>query len=176
MDRRLHQVLTHWQLDIVMQKFVGFVEVCFISCELESMHLWGNYGSWDTKFYLYQCPRKLPNINSQPLGTSWSSQWSNGHSCSNLLRSSRRIATKFIIAMTVQFDSYSGPTLPDGEMAPIVCCITHGCPQKFTLSKAVIDVGKKEFLAGLTFVTCSCIQQLKDLLFVSLFIFSKWPT
>ena len=42
-----------------------------------------------------------------------------------------------------------------------------------TLNKAVIDVGKKEFSAGLTFVAYSCVRQLKDLLFVPPFPFQR---
>ena len=99
------------------------------------------------------------------------------------------------IAVTVRFDSYCGPTLPDGTVPIIpllrtwlftekqcsrlqlplklVWAVTiHKC-QGMTLNKAVIDVGKKEFSAGLTFVTCSRVRQLKDLLFVPPFPFQR---
>ena len=99
------------------------------------------------------------------------------------------------VAVTVRFDSYSGPTLPDGTV-PIIplrrtwlstekqcsrlqlplklawAVTIHKC-QGMTLSKAVIDVGKKEFSAGLTFVACSRVRQLKDLLFVPPFPFQR---
>ena len=42
-----------------------------------------------------------------------------------------------------------------------------------TLDKAVIDVGKKEFSTGLTFVACSRVRHLKDLLFVPPFPFQR---
>ena len=91
-------------------------------------------------------------------------------------------------AVTVRFELYCGPTLPDGTV-PIIplrrtwlstekqcsrlqlplklawAVTIHKC-QGVTLNKAVIDVGKKEFSAGLTFVACSRVRQLKDLLFV----------
>ena len=44
---------------------------------------------------------------------------------------------------------------------------------RYDLNKAVIDVGKKEFSAGLTFVACSRVRQLKDLLFVPPFPFQR---
>ena len=40
-----------------------------------------------------------------------------------------------------------------------------------TLDKVVIDVGKKEFSTGLTFVACSRVRHLNDLLFVPPFPF-----
>ena len=99
------------------------------------------------------------------------------------------------VAVTVRFDSYCGPTLPDGTV-PIIplhrtwlstekqcsrlqlplklawAVTIHKC-QGMTLSKAVIDVGKKEFSAGLTFVACSRVRELKDLLFVPPFPFQR---
>ena len=99
------------------------------------------------------------------------------------------------VAVTVRFDSYCGPTLPD-ETVPIiplrltwlstekqcsrlqlplkqVSAVTiHKC-QGMTLNKSVIDVGKKEFSASLTFVACSQVRQLKDLLFLPPFPFQR---
>ena len=99
------------------------------------------------------------------------------------------------VAVTVQFDSYGGPTLPDGTV-PIIplrrtwlstekqcsrlqlplklawAVTIHKC-QGMILSKAVIDVGKKEFSAGLTFVACLRVRQLKNLLFVPPFPFQR---
>ena len=42
-----------------------------------------------------------------------------------------------------------------------------------TLDKVVIDVGKKEFSAGLTFVACSRVRRMTDLLFVPPFPFQR---
>lgn len=93
------------------------------------------------------------------------------------------------LAVMIRFDSYSGPTLPD-HTVPIIpirrtwsstgvqCsrlqlplklawAITVHKAQGLTLNKAVIDIGKKEFSAGLTFVACSRVRCLSDLLFIS---------
>ena len=45
--------------------------------------------------------------------------------------------------------------------------------QGLTLDKVVIDVGKMEFSSGLTFVACSRVRQLKDLLFTPPFPFQR---
>ena len=42
-----------------------------------------------------------------------------------------------------------------------------------TLDKVVIDVGKKEFSTGLTFVACSRVRHLEDLLFDPPFPFQQ---
>ena len=99
------------------------------------------------------------------------------------------------VAVTVRFDSFSGPTLSDGSVPitplrrtwlstdktcsrlqlPLKLAWTvtiHKC-QGMTLNKAVVDLGKKEFSAGLTFVACSRVRQLKDLLFVPPFPFQR---
>ena len=99
------------------------------------------------------------------------------------------------VAVTVRFDSFSGPTLSDGSVPitplrrtwlstdktcsrlqlplKLAWAITiHKC-QGMTLNKAVVDLGKKEFSAGLTFVACSRVRQLKDLLFVTPFPFQR---
>ena len=99
------------------------------------------------------------------------------------------------IAVTVKFDSYSGPTLPDGTVPitplrrtwfsttkpcsrlkiplKLAWAVTIHKSQGLTLDKAVIDIGKKEFSTGLTFVACSCVRQLTDLLFVPPFSFQR---
>ena len=99
------------------------------------------------------------------------------------------------IAVTVKFDSYSGPTLPDGTVPitplrrtwfsttkqcsrlqiplKLAWAVTIHKSQGLTLDKAVIDVGKKEFSTGLTFVACSRVRQLTDLLFVPPFSFQR---
>ncbi len=91
------------------------------------------------------------------------------------------------VAVMVRFDSYSGPTLPDGTVpiTPIrrtwsasgghcsrqqlplklAWAVTIHKAQGLTLDKVVIDVGKKEFSCGLTFVACSRVRQLSGLLF-----------
>ena len=45
--------------------------------------------------------------------------------------------------------------------------------QGLTLSNVVVDVGKKEFTSGLTFVACSRVRQLKDLLFTAPFPYER---
>ena len=91
------------------------------------------------------------------------------------------------VAVMICFDMYSGPCLPDGTVpiAPIrrtwfsagaQCSrlqlplklawgVTIHKAQGLTLNKVVIDVGKKEFCAGLTFVACSRFRHVSDLLF-----------
>ena len=91
------------------------------------------------------------------------------------------------IAVMVHFDGYSGPTFPDGTVpiTPLRRCwsssggqcsrlqlplklawaVTIHKSQGLTLDKVVIDVGKREFSTGLTFVACSRVRQLQDLLF-----------
>ena len=99
------------------------------------------------------------------------------------------------VAVTVRFDSFSGPTLSDGSVPitplrrtwlstdktcsrfqlplKLAWAVTiHKC-QGMTLNKAVVDLGKKEFSGGLTFVACSRVRQLKDLLFVTPFPFQR---
>ena len=96
------------------------------------------------------------------------------------------------IAVMVRFDSYSGPTFPDGTI-PITPlrrswsssggqCSRLQFPLKLawavtiqglTLDKVVIDVGKREFSTGLTFVACSRVRQLQDLLFTPPFPYQR---
>ena len=91
------------------------------------------------------------------------------------------------VSVMVHFDSHSGPTLPDGTV-PITplrrswstsgaqCsrtqlplklswAVTIHKSQGLTLPKVVIDVGKKEFSAGLTFVACFRVRHMTDILF-----------
>lgn len=99
------------------------------------------------------------------------------------------------VAVMVHFDSYSGHTLPDN---PIPICpirrtwsasgaqcsclqlplklawaVTIHKAQGMTLDKVVIDVGKKEFSSGLTFVACSRVRQITGLLFDPPFPFQR---
>ena len=99
------------------------------------------------------------------------------------------------VAVMVHFDSYTGPTLPDGTV-PIIplrrtwFATTQQCSrlqlplklawavtihkaQGMTLDRVVIDVGKKEFSSGLTFMACSRVRHLTDLLFVPPFSFQR---
>ena len=47
----------------------------------------------------------------------------------------------------------------------VAWAITIHISQGLILNKAIIDIGKKEFSIGLTFVACSRLCHLKDLLF-----------
>src|SRR6266540_1518088 len=96
------------------------------------------------------------------------------------------------IAVLISFDNYKGPTIAsiEGErvipIPPIqrtwngksgVSCsrlqipvrltwaITVHKSQGLTLQNAVIDLGNKEFTAGLSFVAVSRVRSIKDLLF-----------
>ena len=99
--------------------------------------------------------------------------------------------TSLPAVILVSFDKYNGPTLTnvDGiNVVPIVpirrmwesstgsCsrlqfplslawAITTYKSQGLTLPKAVIDLGKKEFAAGLSFVAISRVRSLDDILF-----------
>ena len=99
------------------------------------------------------------------------------------------------LAVMVKFDHYSGPTLQDGTVpitplrrtwsnSGVQCSrlqlplklawtITIHKSQGLTLNKVVIDVGKKEFSCGLTFVACSRVRQITDLLFSPPFSFQR---
>lgn len=92
------------------------------------------------------------------------------------------------VAVMVKFDKYHVPTFHNGDV-PIVplwrtwvqlggaVCSWLQLPLKLawavtihkahglTLDKVVIDIGKKKFSAGLTFVACSCVRRLSDLVF-----------
>ena len=95
----------------------------------------------------------------------------------------------------IRFDSYSGPTYPDGtvpitpvrrswSMSGVQCsrlqlqlklawAVTIHKAQDVTLDKVVINVGKQEFSYGLTFVACSHVRHLNDLLFDPPFPFQR---
>jgi len=99
------------------------------------------------------------------------------------------------IAVMVKFDKYTGPTLFDGTIpiTPIrrtwsssgtqcsrlqiplklAWAMTIHKAQGLTLDKVVVDVGKKEFSCGLTYVACSRVRCLKDLLFIPPFPYSR---
>ena len=87
-------------------------------------------------------------------------------------------ASPFPVAVTVKFDSYRGPTLtavfPSFHSVIFSWLIMLTTKIKLawavTIYKAqgltlMINVGKKEFPAGLTFVTCSRARCLQDYLF-----------
>ena len=99
------------------------------------------------------------------------------------------------LAVMVKFDHYTGPTLHNGTV-PIVplrrswsnsgvqCsrlqlplklawAVTIHKSQGLTLDKVVIDVGKKEFSCGLTYVACSRVRELADILFSPPFPFQR---
>ena len=99
------------------------------------------------------------------------------------------------IVVTILFDKYAGPTLPDGTVPipPLRCSWTtssSNCPhlqlplkltwavtihkaQGLTLNKLCVDIGKKEFSAGLTFVAISRVRHLTDLLLKPTFSFQR---
>ena len=94
----------------------------------------------------------------------------------------------------VKFDSYSGPTLPNGTVPitplrhtwfnttkqcsrlqlplKLAWTVTIHKAQGMTL-KVVIDIGKKEFSTGLTYVACSRVRHLKDLLLTPPFAYER---
>ena len=99
------------------------------------------------------------------------------------------------IAVTVKFDSYTGPTLSDGTV-PIIplrrtwfstsqqCsrlqlplklawAVTIHKAQGMTLDKVSVSLGTKEFSSGLTFMACSRVRRLSDLLFEKPFDFQR---
>ena len=99
------------------------------------------------------------------------------------------------VAVMVWFDHYTGPTVHDGTVpiTPIrhnwsssggqcsrlqlplklAWVLTIHKSQGLTLDKVVIDVGKKEFSCGLSFVACSRVRKLKDISFVPPFPFQR---
>ena len=99
------------------------------------------------------------------------------------------------LSVMIKFDKYTGPTLPDGSVpiTPIhqtwsnfgtqysrlqlplklAWAVTIHKSQGLTLDKVVIDVGNKEFSSGLTYVACSRVRHLKDLLFTSPFPYDR---
>ena len=99
------------------------------------------------------------------------------------------------VAVMVHFDSYSGPTFQN-DVVPIVpqrrswmeggvvCsrlqlplklawAVTIHKAQGLTLDKVVVNIGKKEFCAGLTFVAISRVRRLSDLLFQETFDYKR---
>ena len=99
------------------------------------------------------------------------------------------------VAVMIHFDTYSGPTFQDNTV-PIVpqrrnwlqgglACsrlqlplqlawaVTIHKAQGLTLDKAVVHIGKKEFCTGLTFVACSRVRRLSDLLFLTPFDYKR---
>ena len=99
------------------------------------------------------------------------------------------------LAVMVRFDNYSGPTLADGTIPitplrrtwsnagaqssrlqlplKLAWAVTIHKSQGLTLDKVMIDIGRKEFCAGLTYVACSRVRRLKDLLFISPFPYER---
>ena len=99
------------------------------------------------------------------------------------------------VAVTVLFDRYSSPTLPDGTVpiAPLrrtwltsgnqcsrlqlplklAWAVTIHKAQGLTLSKLCVDIGRKEFSAGLTFVAISRVRRLTDFLLNPPFPFQR---
>ena len=98
-------------------------------------------------------------------------------------------------AVIVRLDKYNGPSLPNRVVlitptrrswstSGVQCsrlqlplklawAVTIHKSQGLTPDKVVIDVGKKEISPGLTFVACSRVRQLEDLLFSSPFHYQR---
>ena len=84
------------------------------------------------------------------------------------------------VAVTVVFDTYSGPTLPDGCShlsyatflfndgfqlpLKLAWAITIHKAHGLMLNSVVIDIGKKEFSSGISFVACSRVRTITNLL------------
>ena len=99
------------------------------------------------------------------------------------------------VAIMVYFDSYPGPTYPDGTVpicprhsswytSGIHCsrlqiplmlawAVTIHKSQSLSLDKLVVDVGKKEFSSGLTYVALSRVRSMSGLLFDPPFPFQR---
>jgi len=99
------------------------------------------------------------------------------------------------LAVMVKFDKYSSPTLFDGTLPitpvrhtwsssgiqhsrlqillKLAWAMTIHKAQGLTLDKIVVDIGKKEFSSGLTYVACSRVRCIKDLLFIPRFPYSR---
>ena len=99
------------------------------------------------------------------------------------------------LCVMVRFDNYSGPTLHNGTVPitplrrtwsklgsqcsrlqlplKLAWAVTIHKAQGLTLENVVIDIGKKEFCSGLTYVACSRVRRLQDLLFASPFSYQR---
>ncbi len=99
------------------------------------------------------------------------------------------------LAVMINFDHYTGPTLSDGTVpitplrrtwsnSGVQCsrlqlplklawAVTIHKSQGLTLNQVVVDVGKKEFSCGLTFVACSRVRHMSDLLFTPPFPYQR---
>ena len=99
------------------------------------------------------------------------------------------------VAVTMLLDKYSGPTLHDGTVPipplrrvlltsgsqcsrlqvplKLAWAVTIHKAQGLTLNKLSVDIGKKEFCAGLTFVALSRVRRLTDLLLNPPFPFQR---
>ena len=100
-----------------------------------------------------------------------------------------------LVAVTIRFASQRGPTLFDGTVPiiPLRCtwftsggscsclqlplklawAVTFHKAQDLTLDKAVIDISKREFSAGLTFFACWRVCHVKDFFFNHSFPFQR---
>lgn len=100
------------------------------------------------------------------------------------------------LAVMVKLDNYSGPTFQNTETVPIIpirrtwfksgaqCsrlqlplklswAVTIHKSQGLTTDKLVVDIGQKEFSTGLTYVACSRVRNINDLLFSPPFSFNR---
>jgi ATP-dependent DNA helicase PIF1 len=86
------------------------------------------------------------------------------------------------VAVTVLFDRYYGPTLHEGTVPIVPICqlplklswaVTIHKSQGLTLDQVIIDIGNKEFCAGLTFVAISCVRCLSNMILTPPFTFQR---
>jgi ATP-dependent DNA helicase PIF1 len=99
------------------------------------------------------------------------------------------------VAVTVLFDRYHGPTLHDGTVPIVPICRSWGSSgsqcsrrqlplklswavtihksQGLTLDQVIIDIGNKEFCAGLTFVAISRVRCLSNIILSPPFTFQR---
>jgi len=95
-------------------------------------------------------------------------------------------------AVMIKFDNYTGPdrTVPivpvrrtwfssAGNCSwlqiplKLAWAVTIHKAQGLTLNKVIIDIGNKKFSPGLTYVACSCVRSLEDLLFTTPFPYQR---
>ena len=93
----------------------------------------------------------------------------------NVQQSSMNKSMKVKLGINIQQinrDKLSGGATCSRLQLPLKAATIHKS-QGLTLGKAVVDIGSKEFCVGLTFVACSCVRCLDDLMFSPGFDFDR---